>query len=477
MKDNALYLEADEDITSAIDKLGKSQASSVQIVVPKRSTMLQSIINLKLLKKAAESHGKALVLVTNDKIATELAARVGLAVAPSLGAKAVIGASKSAPKSLAHEEEIIEAGEPDERPAPAGGEEPEGLDDDNDEEEGNDSSEEDTDGVGEPKGEMSAAATSTALATLPEAAKKSSKRPPLLKRREISDEPPGEPATGKATGAGLKIPNFDILQRRLLWVVLALAVTAGYWGFMYFFTSAKVTLFANGSRTSIDTAFAVDTSNSATTDLSGSVLAGQKITFSKDLNSTFAPTGQQDIGTKATGKMTIVNSDVVAHDFVAGTRFQAPDGKIFHLDADTHVDAAIPVISGHNFTTQPSSTNATVTADQNGDGYNEAPAKYSIPGLSTDQQQYTSGQGDQMSGGTSKVVTVVQQSDVDTAKAALLQKDQGNASQDLSGKLPSGYVAVPGSQTSDATGVQSAPDVGSQGTTATLTKLITRSWP
>src|SRR6267154_590890 len=90
MKDNALYLEADEDITSAIDKLTKSSGTSVQIVVPKRSTMLQSIINLKLLKKAAEKGGKELVLVTNDRIASDLAGRVGLAVAPSIGAKPVI---------------------------------------------------------------------------------------------------------------------------------------------------------------------------------------------------------------------------------------------------------------------------------------------------------------------------------------------------------------------------------------------------
>jgi len=104
MKDNALYLEVDEDITSAIDKLSKSAAGSVQIVVPKRSTMLQSIINLKLLKKAAEQGGKELVLVTGDRIATELAARVGLAVAPSIGAKPVIADVKIPEALLTNEE-------------------------------------------------------------------------------------------------------------------------------------------------------------------------------------------------------------------------------------------------------------------------------------------------------------------------------------------------------------------------------------
>src|ERR1700683_540390 len=111
MQDSALYLEADEDITSAIDKLAKAPGAAVQIVVPKRSTMLQSIINLKLLKKAAETHHKDLVLVTGDKIATELAARVGLAVAPTLGAKAVMAPAET-PTSLKAAEEVIEADDP-----------------------------------------------------------------------------------------------------------------------------------------------------------------------------------------------------------------------------------------------------------------------------------------------------------------------------------------------------------------------------
>src|SRR5215469_4965346 len=117
MKDNALYLEADEDITSAIDKLTKSPAQKVQIVVPKRSTMLQSIINLKLMKKAAEGAGKELVLVTNDKIATDLAGRVGLAVAPSVGANAVVQTAEM-PEDLKSNEEIIEASDPEPPVAP-----------------------------------------------------------------------------------------------------------------------------------------------------------------------------------------------------------------------------------------------------------------------------------------------------------------------------------------------------------------------
>src|SRR5260221_38 len=112
MQESALYLEADEDITSAIDKLTRSTSKSVQIVVPKRSTMLQSIINLKLLKKAAENSGKELVLVTGDRIGTGLAGRVGLAGAPSLGAKAVVAEAAEKPEDRDKGDEVIEADDP-----------------------------------------------------------------------------------------------------------------------------------------------------------------------------------------------------------------------------------------------------------------------------------------------------------------------------------------------------------------------------
>src|SRR5262249_26255891 len=161
-----------------------------------------SIINLKLLKKAADAGKKDLVLVTSDKIATELAARVGLAVAPSLGAKAVLSDAK-APESTSAAEEVIEADDP-EPPGP-------------------------------PPGPVT-----------PIAKPKSSK--PLLKRLTVSDGPPPAPeAQSKApavvddskaeadTKPGLriktpKIPNFHRMQRRVMWIVGLVVLVLAYMG-------------------------------------------------------------------------------------------------------------------------------------------------------------------------------------------------------------------------------------------------------
>ena len=46
-----LYLDADTEITEAIEKLKKSSEDEVRIVVPSRSGLLQSQVNVKLLKK------------------------------------------------------------------------------------------------------------------------------------------------------------------------------------------------------------------------------------------------------------------------------------------------------------------------------------------------------------------------------------------------------------------------------------------
>ncbi|HSX00661.1 MAG TPA: hypothetical protein VLF67_00325 [Candidatus Saccharimonas sp.] len=446
MKDNALYLEVDEDITSAIDKLSKLSSSSVQIVVPKRSALLQSIINLKLLKKAAADSGKELVLVTGDRIATDLAARVGLAVAPSLGAKAVVGeAAKPAP---AVADDVIEESDP--VPPPL-----------------------------EP-----------AVVASPVPAKPATPKRPLFARREVTDEPPASPAADAPAAAAsaeggadtpgdpgakpagpslpkIKVPNFDKLQHRLAWLGLAAVLIVGYLVAMHFYTKATVTLFAAGTKVAVDTTIAADPML-ASSDLEKGVLAAKPVVFSKDLSAPFTATGQKDAGTKAHGTITVSNCPTNPQPLVAGTRFVAPDGKVFRSDADTTVPAAsYPVgvcVAGK--------ASVNVTADANGDSYNEAPADYTIPALNIGA---VTAHGGQMSGGTSKVVSVVSQADVDAAKTALLGKDSDASAGDLAGRVPSGYLALTGSVQQTADNVTPNPAVGEEATTGTLSLKVSYS--
>ena len=49
--DEILYLEPDEEITSVVDKLKGLEANSVGLVAPKGSSIVQSLVSLKLLQK------------------------------------------------------------------------------------------------------------------------------------------------------------------------------------------------------------------------------------------------------------------------------------------------------------------------------------------------------------------------------------------------------------------------------------------
>lgn len=76
-----IYLEVDEEVTSVIDKIRKTEFTDVVLVVPKDASITQSVVNLKLIKRKAEELNKNVSLVTQDKVARNLAGKVGIATA------------------------------------------------------------------------------------------------------------------------------------------------------------------------------------------------------------------------------------------------------------------------------------------------------------------------------------------------------------------------------------------------------------
>ncbi len=72
------YIESDEEIISVIGRLRHSQNETNYFVFPKRSLVLQSIINLKLFQREAQKLGKKVIIVTQDEVGMMLAEKVGL---------------------------------------------------------------------------------------------------------------------------------------------------------------------------------------------------------------------------------------------------------------------------------------------------------------------------------------------------------------------------------------------------------------
>jgi len=80
MAHQTFYIDIDEEITSIVDRLRKAKSDEVVIVVPKRAILIQSIVNLKLLKKEADGLKKDLIIVTQDKFGKMLIEKAGIAV-------------------------------------------------------------------------------------------------------------------------------------------------------------------------------------------------------------------------------------------------------------------------------------------------------------------------------------------------------------------------------------------------------------
>ena len=74
------YIDIDEEITSIVDRLRKAKAKEVVLVVPKSALLIQSIVNLKLLKKEADNLKTQIMIVTQDKVGRLLIEKAGILV-------------------------------------------------------------------------------------------------------------------------------------------------------------------------------------------------------------------------------------------------------------------------------------------------------------------------------------------------------------------------------------------------------------
>lgn len=413
-----LYLEADEEITSAIDKLLELDAETVSIVVPKRSALLQSIVNLKLLKKAAQDSGKSLVLVTSDRTSTHLAGRIGLPVAATLGAEASVPTASGTAPSLTSE--IVEEGTP-------------------------------------------AAASAASKNPLESAAE------PVVTRKEIEPEPPAPVKTKPAKGS--KMPDFNNFQKRLLWGGIAVATILILLLANFLFKQAIVTLYVQGEKIATDFDFTVDT-ESGRSDAEAAIVEGEKIEVEHELSQKFSATGSKDVGTRASGQITASNYCYNPGTIPAGTVFRSSNGLNFASTQAVTVPNATPAAGACS---TPTTATIPVQASENGDRYNLASTTYTSGSIPSSGSYYVRFQGNQMSGGTSKKVTVVTQSDVEAARKQALEDDKGDAEKDLKREVNKSQRLIAASFAANVGEVETSPSVGEEANQATLRMKVTYS--
>lgn len=397
--DDILYLEVDEEIPSVIEKLSRQSTDDVVLVVPTGAALLSSIVNVKLLKRTAEREKKRLAIVTTDPIGRHVAAQVGVPVYVSVKDRRVIDPPRMA------------------KPVSTGDE---------------------LDLRTESAAESGVAVNHYGEGSIPP--KRSQSQPPRavgFAAREISNElpivpepaaiaPPERPAAASYGGSRKVAFNSSTAtqparhhRRRLIVMGTALSllavVLASAW---YYYPSAIVGLTVATEPYTGTAEVVIDTSKQFATDTSGKTLLGERLDTTADSSKDTPTTGKKDVGTKSQGTADLQNRLGQAVKLSSGTSL-AGTSVSFVTIADVTIPAATATIdSSGGVVITPGKATVAVTAAEAGENGNvSAGTTFSVRGAgSTVQDKVSATATAAFTGGTSKEVSVVTQTDLDHAK-------------------------------------------------------------
>lgn len=409
-KKDVIYVDIEDDITSIIDKVKSGKSPIVALVPPKRIGVLQSVVNLKLLQRAAQGANKRVVLITSDSALTSLAAGVAIPVAKNLQSKPEIPESTSADTE---EEDVINGDEL-------------------------------------PVGELAAAAVVAGTAS-----------DETLSAKKA--EPLAATAAAKAPKKGSKkVPNFDAFRKKLfigigagvaliIFLVWAIAIAP----------HATVAITAQTNLVNIDQVLQLKPN--ATADPTQNVLPATVQQTKKTSSVDFDATGKKNVGDKASGTVKFSNSSSSAVSVPAGTKLKTSGGLVFVTDGSVTVPAATLSFGCSGYLC-PGTGTIDVTASEGGTDYNGASGSVSgAPGGMSASLTSTT------SGGTDKTATVVTQEDVDKAKQQLQTQDANTVKTDLKKQFGSDMIVIDESFKADAGDPVSSPAVDQEATKAKLT--------
>jgi hypothetical protein len=407
------------------------------LVLPKRAAVMQSIVNMKLLKRTATESKKNVVLITSETSLLPLAGIAGLHVAPSLQSKPEVPEVGAMPGDSPIDVDV-DSGSDEERVDGhksvgqlAGLSMPKKNSDDDSIEVDNDEPEPDQEAGAEP----------------------------------VTDTPK------KSFNKKLKVPDFDKFRMRLLIAGGGLVLLLVGW-FVAFHVLPKATVTIKTDTVSVNSELSL-TGQTATKDADQAkmIIPAELKEFKKTDSQKVPATGQKDEGTKATGTVTLALGDCSSPQVTvpAGTIVSA-GGLNFATAADAVLTSVKIGVQCRNSDFKEFSTRTVnVTAQNAGGQYNLSARSYTVAGFSN-----VSASGSSMTGGTSKVVKVVSQEDVDGAKQKFLDANNPAANQEVANQLKSdGYFPLTDTFAPGNPLVASTPNVGDEATDVTVNVTIT----
>lgn len=420
MQKDIIYIDVEDDITAIIGKIKDSREKIIALVPPKRIGVLQSAVNLRLLERAASHAEKKLVLITNNDALSSLAGSAKIPVAKNLQSKPEL--AQIAALDLDDGEDVIDGAQ-----LPVG---------------------EHARMADMPPGPIeSAVATDIIDDDMP----KNLNKAPAPSINET-------PKRGKAKNKP-RVPNFDKFRKRLILIIIGAVVLLGLLVWAIFFAPrATVVISAKTTETGINEAI---TFSGDTTSAKDKLLKASTQSLDKTVSQTFDATGKKDVGSKATGTVSLSTRDIdnLGTIIPAGTTLTSSSGATYTTDS-----AVTMSLSNYRGAT------VSITASENGAKYNGARGSVSgtPSGISGSIQNATTG-------GVDKTITVVTADDIANAQKQLLAANTDQIQSQLAGQFDNSVIVLKQTFKSDTPDLSANPAEGNEAGSgkATLSGKIT----
>lgn len=423
-----IYIDLDDDVTSIVDKIKAADNAVVALVPPKRSNTLHSVVNLKLLNKAAKDSQKVMAIVTTDQSLTNLAAGLEIPVAKSINAQA-----KAASTPLDDEIDDVIDGDDDVVLRPDRQEDKEisaavqAIEND-------DRMHNDNDANGVPDDEQAVI-------------ERDARRNIKPKRQKVRTSHGGGDHKKLLIVGGVAL----VLAALLVWAI----------GFA---PHAIITIKAKTSNADVQKTLSLVPSSAK--NVESGVLPPVVQTKKDNQSVQFEATGSKETGEKATGKVAVCNKQT---KYVSATSRRTndvtiPAGTLLYANGVQFTTDADVTVEGYDDDdeNERNCVDIKATAVNIGDAGNISDRTLlTISGYS--QDKVAASADGAFTGGSKKTVKVVQQSDVDSAVSKLHSNNKSDSvKSELEGKMSNGVVIIDGSFSAVDGNVKVSPEVGQE---------------
>ena len=433
-----IYLEPNEEIISVVDHLIQTEDEEINLVVPSSAQIWQSSINLKLLKREADSLNKVVTFIVSDDLGAEMAERIGFKVRRE----------RDLPVELIQEEEPVQSKENmidflvDEL----------------------------VEKKKKPKSSLNMSTPWNSKKRMDDIVTRQDDELRLTPIQPVQAEKIPEPVifTEKEREIERK-ESFRWSKLFIIFIIIAV-IMVGLVGYLIL-PNAEVSITPKTEVINFDLSVIGSRSISQIDDILNQIPL-QEVEVTKTKSKEFDTTGEEEINQRARGMITIYN-EYSSEDqtLLARTRFESSNGKIFRIPQSITVPGA--VISEGKIIA--SSLEVEIIADQPGDDYNISPDDFTIPGFKGSPKfaGFYGKTTDSMSNGFVGKAKIVLSEDLKNAEAILIDELKQEVNQSMEDQFPTDLRIVKDGLKEEVSNITSDVKEGDQADKFTMEIKIT----